>query len=190
MNALFDLRMSKKEFLAWARTQVGRYELVGGRVVMQQPATNFHSRLAIRFARLLDNMLSDSVWAVTGGDFGVDIEEEVRLPDVMVQKILPDGKVTSSDEPVVLVEVLSPSSVYTDFTVKRVQYMTLPSLEAYVVVSQDDRRCWVWQRDTRAATRLFPDEPAEITGADGKISLTCLGIEISLAELYRGIVAA
>ena len=92
----------------------------------------------------------------------------------------------STTTPVLLVEVLSPSSVGRDLSVKLAEYVSLPSLQCYIVASQDEAMVWVWQRDS--GTGAFSQIATEIAGPEGKISITSLGIEIALEEIYSGII--
>lgn len=186
MNARFELNMDKPTFLRWVQAQDRRYEWVGGKAIMQQSATRGHGNVAMRFAHAFITALDPDVWNVLGADLAVDLGDQVRVPDVMVERVNPDNKALSTDSPVVLVEVLSPSSVATDFTVKPPRYMALPSLEAYIVASQDEPRCWIWQRDAAKLDRPFPAEPSVVRGADEKIDLAALGVSIALADVYRG----
>ena len=82
-------------------------------------------------------------------------------------------------------EVLSPSSVGTDMVEKLAEYTSLASLEAYIVASQDEPICWVWQRS--GEDRSFPKTPEEIAGRDKAIMIAALGISLPLSEIYRGI---
>jgi len=93
--------------------------------------------------------------------------------------------VRHSPSPVLISEVLSPSSVDTDMIEKPVEYGTIPSLEAYVVVSQDMALCWVWER--KGETAAFPEKPLRIEGRDYAIALKARGIALPLSEIYRNI---
>jgi Uma2 family endonuclease len=106
----------------------------------------------------------------------------ISAPDVLVERVHPDGKALSTDEPVLLVEVLSPSSVGTDMVAKLAEYTSLPSLEAYIVASQEEPICWIWQRTGEA--RSFAQKPA---GRDKSIEIAALGIALPMGEIYRGI---
>ena len=120
-------------------------------------------------------------------DFAVEIGEDVRYPDVLVELLSAGGpQALSSAAPVLLVEVLSPSSAARDLNVKLAEYTTLPSLQCYIVASQDEAIVWVWQRDR--ASGAFPRLPVEVAGIDGRIDVEGLGITLPLAEIYRGIV--
>ena len=94
----------------------------------------------------------------------------------------------ASTRPLLVVEVLSPSSVARDMNLKLAEYTSLPSLQCYIVASQDEAIVWVWQRDEDTGT--FPALPQEISGLDGRIDVRGLGIDPPLAEIYRGIIKA
>lgn len=66
--------------------------------------------------------------------------------------------------------------------------MSLPSLEAYILASQDEMGCWVWRRSDD--TRAFPGDPETHVGAAAAIVLPALGVRLPLADVYRGIVEA
>ena len=83
-------------------------------------------------------------------------------------------------------DLLSPSSVARDLNVKVAEYLSLPSLEAYIVASQDEPIVWIWQRSTEGA-RDFPKQPVEINGRDQAIALSFSGFGIAMEPLYRGI---
>ena len=188
MNAPLDLKMDKATFLRWARHQEGKYELVAGRPVLQETANRDHKRVAKNFERALDARLDPDVWESTRGDLSAEIGQDTRVPDVMVEPARLDGKANTTSEPVLLVEVLSPSSVHNDMKSKPAIYFQIPSLEAYIVASQDEPYLWVWQRSPDAA-RAFPEKPDEIDDPAGVVALAHLGITLPLAEIYRGIFA-
>jgi len=190
MNARFDLTMDKPTFLRWVQEQDRRYDWVKGRAIMQQMTTRDHGRLAARFIHLFIMGLDAGNWNVMGADLAVDLGDQIRYPDVLVERVGGVGKAHETDRPVVLVEVLSPSSVATDFKIKPPHYMALPSLEAYIVASQDEPQCWVWQRQNGTAERPFATDPALILGRDARIDLAAIGISIPLADIYHGMFEA
>lgn len=186
MNSPLDLKMDKATFLRWASHQEGKYELVEGRPVMQQTPTRDHRSIAKNIERALDVRLDLDVWVVGRGDLSVEIGQETRVPDVMVEPAGLDGRAIVTDRPVLLVEVLSPSSVHNDMNAKPSLYFQIPSLEAYIVASQDVPYVWVWQRSQDAA-RTFPAKPDEIDDPAASVALAHLKITVPLAEIYRGI---
>ena len=181
----FEAKLDKRAFLKWVQTQERRCELKDGRVIMQAGGTRRHVRLIGRIVLALGTRLDGDVWAVAPCDQAVEIGEDIRYPDVVVEQLLDDGLSQTTEVPVVLIEVLSPSSVGTDMTVKLAEYTSLASLEAYIVASQDEAICWVWQRQGEA--RAFPQHPQEVAGHEALFEIPALQIALPLAEIYRHI---
>jgi hypothetical protein len=65
--------MSEDQFLAWARTQEGRYELLTGKVRRLAGATRAHERVAKRIVMALYAQVIEGTFGVNKGGFGVQI---------------------------------------------------------------------------------------------------------------------
>ena len=83
-----------------------------------------------------------------------------------------------------LIEVLSPNSEERDLSVKPAEYLSIASLDTYMVASQDAVLCYVWQRHPDGG---FEEAPAKVEGRDQVIQVARLGLAIRLGEVYRGI---
>lgn len=188
MNAPFDLRLDKATFKRWVRSQDRKYEWKDGRVVQMNNVTRGHANIVMNIARGISSRVDLERWSVVVSDFGVEDETFLRFPDVIVEPVGGDPHGRRADHAVLLVEVLSPSSVDTDMLEKPEEYMSLPTVEAYVVVSQDEAICWIWTRDP--ATKAFPPKPAKVQGRDQALDIACLAVTLPLAEIYRGIPTA
>jgi Uma2 family endonuclease len=175
--------MTKEAFLAWVTQREERYEFSGGRVIMMVRVTRNHARVTRNFVMALGARLPAESYDVFSESFAVHVEDSVRFPDVLVEPAQPDGKALRAESPILIVEVLSPGTLHLDFGDKRHEYLTLPTLDTYLVVSPDEPRVWVWQRTDGA----FPSDPGIIEGADKSVSLPALAIDIPLVELYRGV---
>lgn len=189
MNAPLDLRMDKKTFLRWVQSQEGRYELIGGRVVMQHSPSRRHGYIARNIDDALRQRLDGKQWSVLRGDISVEYGEETRVPDVLVEPAGLPEDLNVTDQPVLLAEVLSPSSMQADFHAKPNLYFQIPSLEIYIVASQDRAYLWVWQR-SKEGTRAFPDLAVEFDSLEAAVDLTHFGITLPVAEVYRGVTFA
>ena len=108
----------------------------------------------------------------------------MRYPDTLVESMGTDHHGLSTDAPVAIVEVLSPTTEQLDMNVKPVEYMSLPSLEAYIIASQNAPQGWVWLRDS---ARKFAEVPKEQSGLQATVEIGVLGISIPLVEIYSGI---
>ena len=183
MTVHAPLTMSKEAFLAWIERREERYEYAGGRVVMMVRITRNHARVTRNLFVALTQRLSAERYDVATEGFGVDIGDSFRFPDIMVEPVQSDGKALQATAPLLIAEVLSPGTLHVDFGDKRKEYLSLPTLDAYLIVSPDEPRVWFWRRTDGA----FPSEPEILEGADKTIVLSALGIEIPLSEVYRGI---
>ena len=185
--APFGARLDKAAFFAWAQAQDGgRFELKDGHIVMHAGSTNLHALLAGRFVVLLGSRLDLARWAPSSSDFAVEIGDDVRYPDVVVVPMTEASQHLGTDKPALLIEVLSPSSVERDMHLKLAEYTSLPSLQAYIVASQEQPLVWLWQRDED--TGAFPAQPVEISGMRGEIALAAFGVTLPLSDIYRGLV--
>jgi hypothetical protein len=81
--------------------------------------------------------------------------------------------------------VLSPSNAETDFGDKAAEYLELPSLLTYAVLSQDQPKAWMWSRPSTSAR--FGGPPKVISGAEGVVVVGGLVLELPMAEIYAGI---
>jgi Uma2 family endonuclease len=183
MNIRPDLRMDKAAFIAWMQANEGRYELAGGLVVMMPGASRAHGMLVMNVASLLRDQLDRAEWVVIA-QFGLDAgPETLRYPDIVVDRAGGGAKDYTATAPVLLVEVLSPSTAATDLGDKAAEYLQLPRLVAYIVLSQDEPKAWVWAR----ATGEFAPGPAVIAGTEAIIRIAALQLKLPLVEIYAGI---
>jgi Uma2 family endonuclease len=83
-----------------------------------------------------------------------------------------------------VVEVLSPSTQSIDLREKLMAYRRLESLRAYLIVYRDERRVI---RHYRAENDAWFDA---FHGGEGKVPFPCPDLELTLAEIYRGVLPA
>src|SRR5262249_886569 len=146
-----DLRMSKAAFLEWDAGEGQRCELVGGRVVMMPRPSRAHGIIVMNLGAHLRAKLDPKLWDVIM-EFGLDTgPETLRYPDIVVFPTGSPGKSYTTSTPALLVEVLSPSNAEVDFGDKAAEYLELPSLLAYIVLSQDEPKAWMWSRASKSA---------------------------------------
>ncbi len=163
-----------------------RYEYVRGWIMQQQAGgTRKHTQIATRFSAVLVQALDPNVWIVTGPDRAADMGDTVRYADAMVERAdTATGDSLRTEHPTLVLEVLSPSSEERDLSIKPAEYMRLELLDTYIVASQDEVLCYIWQRQTDGT---FSHEPQMLKGRDQVIQVPALGVAIPLAEVYRGI---
>jgi Uma2 family endonuclease len=84
------------------------------------------------------------------------------------------------DDIIVAFEILSPSTGHRDLRWKRSAYLSLPSLQHYVVIAQDAIEVVAFGREPGGGAERRLDR------LDGVLELPALGISLPLAEIYRG----
>jgi Uma2 family endonuclease len=182
MNAHAKRRMNVEEFLSWADAQgEGRYELVAGQVVAMAPERLRHVRTkAAVYLELRNAVERAGVPCEAFGDgLGVAIDDDhLRIPDALIQcgeQFDPDSMVAAN--PVVVVEVVSPSSQRSDTGEKLAEYFSAPSIRHYLIVNPFRR---VVTHHARA-----DDGKIETTiVGDGEIRLFPPGLAVSAAALF------
>jgi Uma2 family endonuclease len=183
MNIRPDLRMDKAAFIAWMQANEGRFELAGGHVVMMPGISRSHGLMVSNLVVALRAQLDPRQWAVIA-EFGLDAgPKTLRYPDIVVDRAGGGAKDYTATAPALLVEVPSPLTAATDLGDKAAEYLQLPSLLAYVVLSQDEPKAWVWAR----ATGEFAPGPAVNAKTDAIIRIAALQLELPLEEIYAGI---
>ncbi|MDX2155398.1 MAG: Uma2 family endonuclease [Hyphomicrobiaceae bacterium] len=186
MNAF--AKVDKETFLRFAAEHAEqRYEYVRGRIVQQMTGgTKDHGQVARRITRSLEDQLDAAAWLVLP-DRGVETSETIRYPDVCIEPADEPGESLSTGRAVLIVEVLSPSTSWSDLDVKPAEYMSLASLDAYVIASQSEPAMLVYERDKGGR---FPAAPREVEGMGA--TLNCSGrsfmVSLRLADIYKGIV--
>jgi Uma2 family endonuclease len=182
MTVHAPVAMTKGAFLAWVDQREERYEFSRGRVTMMVRVTRNHSLVTTNLVAALRGRIPSGSYDVHAESFAVHIDDSVRFPDVLVEPAQTDGKSLAAKHPTLIAEVLSPGTYHLDFGDKLREYLTLPSLDTYLIISPDEPRIWVWQRSDSA----FPKEPRIIEKRDERVGLPALAIDIPLEEIYRG----
>ncbi|MFZ1103844.1 MAG: Uma2 family endonuclease [Hyphomicrobiaceae bacterium] len=175
-------------FLLWGaqrKREEGRFELSRGRVTCDMIWTSrHHTRVCSNILRELLHLVDPDQFEVGSADFAVRTPFGVRSPDVVVDRTNPRGRELSTSAPIFIAEVLSPSTAGKDFTEKLEEYTAIESLQTYLICSQDEPRAWVWVRQDDGS---WPKRPVELIGREGAIALGGLGIELTMAAIFRGI---
>lgn len=74
-------------------------------------------------------------------------------------------------------------SITSDLGDKAAEYLALDTVFAYLVLSQDEPKAWVWVRNESG----FPPGPEVLAETDGAVRIPALSIDLPPSEIYRGI---
>ena len=129
---------TRAEFRAWAERQPGRYELFWGEVVPMNPQRIGHAMVKMRVWQALDRAIQAAgVECQAFGD-GVTVEIGANTnyePDALVNagpRPAPDD--IAAPNPIIVVEVASPSTASIDTGEKLADYFRVPSIQHYLIV--------------------------------------------------------
>jgi Uma2 family endonuclease len=175
--------VDRETFQRWNEKQERRHEWVEGQIIMMTEVSRDHARIVTRLIIALAAVLDLERYEIASSDFGVNTPRSRRYPDVLVEPVNADRKGRTSENPIFLADVLSPSSATVDRKRKPSEYAFISSLQTYAVFSQDEPKVWVWQRGETG----FPEKPVVITGTHAELEIPALGVSLSLGEIYRGI---
>lgn len=168
------------EFLAFDDGTDTRYELFDGQIVAMAPASDVHGALVMRLARRIGNALPPGCEVV--GEAGIVPPERADSwyeADLAVTCAGLTGRQFIA-EPILIVEVLSPSTAATDGDRKLPDYRTIPSLQDILVVSSTEPRIEHFRREPHGW------KIHDLRG-DGTLRLQGLDVTLDLAELYKGL---
>jgi Uma2 family endonuclease len=182
MNLTLPKPMTLAEFLAWEERQPLRYEFDGIGPVAMTGGTFGHATIQRNLAFALTGRLRGKPCQFQGSDLKIKVGDgHIRYPGGMVVCSPVSRTATVVYDPVVVFEVLSPSTAGKDRIVKAREYQATPSVLRYVMLEQDSVGATVYARAGDSWTH-------EILIADSILALPEIGVEIPLAELYEGIV--
>jgi Uma2 family endonuclease len=177
-------RMTADEFIAWAVDREFRGELVGGEVVAMAPERHAHARAKGAAFRALGDAAARAGCPcevlVDGMAVRVD-EETIYQPDVVLRCGPPlEDDALEVPDPLLLVEVVSPSTSRLDTGGKLDGYFRIATVRHYLILSTRTRTVILHTRDTTEgpiATRIL---------RDGALALDPPGILLDVPALFGG----
>lgn len=179
------LEFTADEFIAWALEQpTGRFELDGGVVVALAPERANHATAKLNAAVALRAAVAARSLPCQAFPDGVTVRVDDRTvyePDALVRcgPRLPGDAVEVSD-PVVVAEVVSPSSRGIDRGAKLAGYFALPSVRRYLIVDTERRVVLHHRRgeDGRIVVAIL---------REGALELDPPGLRIEVGDVFEGL---
>ena len=174
-----------EEFLAWpGDDRVKHYELVDGEVRAMSPGSAFHGLIQATLTAMIRQTLRDSgspckVLTEPAVKPRLRAASNVRIPDIGVTcSLIAAGQIVMND-PILLVEILSPSNLAKTWT-NVWAYTTIPTLHEIVIVHSDRIELQVLRV---SAERIWPDDPETLL-ADDTLRLDSIGLACPVDDIY------
>ncbi|MCC7048601.1 MAG: Uma2 family endonuclease [Alphaproteobacteria bacterium] len=187
MTAAAVRRMTVKEFLVWDGLPDRKYELLAGVPMAMAPATGNHQLICGNLAGAIHATLRKKPHCVMRPEAGIlvrDRDDTYYQPDIVVA-CGPKASTNTPyvDEPLLIVEVLSPGTEDKDRKTKLPDYRQVASVQEILLVDSQRRYVEVHRRqgDGRWLVDLLRDEAARLT-------LDSIGLDAPLSAVHANVV--
>jgi len=179
--AKLKTKISVEDYLAGEEISQIKHEFVDGEAYAMAGASQNHNRITGNFYNSLLTHLRDSSCEPFIENIKAQAAEDVfYYPDVLVTC---EGNFKNPyycEEPILIIEVVSPSTAQIDRREKLRAYQQIPSVREYVIVEQEKISVEIHRRqpDGRWITYFFNHN-------DEEFNLESVDLTLSLAEVYR-----
>lgn len=173
---------TEAEYFEIERTSFGRWEYVNGTVRLMAGGSPDHGAICTNLILALGQTLIPRGCRVYGSDVKIHTGDGINtLPDVSVfcgEHQYYGGRADVILNPLLIVEVLSPSTRDYDLTEKFEHFKTVQTLQDYLLVEQDRAKALLYTR------REGYWELRDIAGLENSVTLTSVGVTLKLSDVY------
>ena len=193
-------RLTPEEYIAFERkalpdADIIRHEYINGELIAMSGASRAHNLITINISTALHSRLRNSRCETYANEMRVSTPTTTSYfyPDVVVvceEPRFEDDVFDTLLNPIILVEVLSPSTEVYDRREKFAHYRQLPSLQEYVLVAQDKVLVEHYRRQEKQETAPVTRKDWIFTHfqeLEESLPLTSIQCELSLQEIYERI---
>jgi Uma2 family endonuclease len=175
--------ISVEEYLEGEKISQLRHEFIDGQVFAMAGASKRHNQICGNLYRNISSRL-------IGSDCGVFMESvKVRpneitfyYPDIVVTCDPSDNDEYIVHQPLLIVEVISPTSERADRYEKLQIYRQIPSLREYIIVWQEEMLVEVHRRNQEQAWTV-----ERFSRVEAEINIDSIDFALKLSEIYLGI---
>jgi len=177
-------QITPEEYFAWEAKQLEKHELINGQVYAMSGGSVNHSRIAIRFATMVDTHLDTSSCITGNSDLRINIvgTNNYTYPDVSVTCDDRDKTTTQYiTYPCLIVEVLSPSTELYDRSGKFRLYRKNPNLQDYLLVSSTSIEMDLYHKNEAGEWLIINYQEGDT------VELKSINLSFPIEQVYRGL---
>ncbi|WP_024329025.1 Uma2 family endonuclease [Thioalkalivibrio sp. ALR17-21] len=184
-------QMDADAFLAWEAEQPEKHEFVAGEVFAMGGASDRHVTISLNVASALREHLRGGPCRTFIADMKLRVEaaDAFFYPDVMVTCDPQDrGREQYKQAPLLVVEVLSPSTEAFDRGAKFAAYRSLASLQEYLMIDPASGAVELYRRDPEDHWVLYTHEACDATGRDATgdaVELRSVGLTLEGGRIFE-----
>lgn len=185
MSALPKISYSIEEYIELDKNSEERYEYFDGEVFAMAGSSPDHARISLRICSLLEQKLFGGKCEAFNSEVRVKVPVNLpyRYPDVSAVCGEPVFEMIQGVEmlvnPVLLVEVLSPSTAAYDLDAKFTAYQSIESFREYLLVAQDRPHVIHYTRQSKGRWLR-----TEVSGLQNEVTLSSVKVTLPLSEIY------
>ena len=178
-------RLSREEYLEWEPQQELRYEYINGELLAMTGGPLPHNDITLNLYRILYPQVRSRGCRINVADVKVQVASNsfYYYPDVVVSCHPQDLNARQFiQNPTLIAEVLSPGTSARDRGEKLTNYLTIPTLQEYILVNSDKISVEKYRRGEGRMWLYYPYTAREA------IALSSLELEFAIELLYEGVV--
>ncbi len=185
MSAVPKTRYTIEEYIELLKNSDERFEYFDGEVVSMAGGKVVHGAIAANIVRHLGNRVADRPCQVLGGDVALKVPTAppFRFPDASVvcgERVIDEFQgIEMLVNPMLIIEVLSPTTEAYDRGGKFLAYQSIESFREYLLVAQDRPHVTHYARQQRGGWLR-----ADIIGLNSEVRFESLDVTLPLAEIY------
>ena len=172
-----------EEYFELERNSEVKHEFVEGQLIEMPGEKRIANRVAGSIYALLLQLLNHKVFEIYIQDVKLSTvkNKRYRYPDVMIVPVIDDEDDDMVHQAVLIAEVLSPSTEKTDRNDKLKEYSKIPSVQYYLLVSQEETVIELYKRNGNIFEYSFYTEKTDV------IDLPFFDIKLTLDDIYKNI---
>lgn len=177
-----DKKYSVEEYFEFEKTSEIRHEFINGELIPMPGESKKANEIAGNIYVSLRNSFKKRALKVYNHDVRLMLENNrYRYPDIAVAPTIDDEDSHAITQPVLIVEVFSENSVKTDTVDKLREYSILPTLQYYLIVSQEEPFVEVYAKNAdKWEFRYYTD-------LQENIELNALDASLLMGDIFEGI---
>jgi Uma2 family endonuclease len=179
-QAVAEKLYTVEEYFELEKNSDIRHEYYYGKLIDMPGESKIANRIAQNIIAVWRSPLINKGFEMYAHDVKAEVKRQgiYRYPDIVIAPESDDADEYLVKQPVIMVEVASMDSMKRDTVTKLKEYTAIPSMQYYMIISQDDMSVQLYYRKDKDWTYTFFETLEEI------VVLPSFSLEITLADIY------
>ena len=178
--------ITEAEYLELERAGTSKHEYFAGDIFAMTGASEQHNLIASNVVASLHQQMRGRSCRIYPSDMRLKIMQSGLniYPDITIVCGSPQftdaAKRDTLLNPIVIIEILSPSTERYDRGMKFQHYRTIPSLQEYILIAQDEQHIERYTRHDANQWILI-----EASGSDATLAISSVSVTLALSDVYE-----